>query len=664
VVTNTNDSGAGSLRQAITDANNMTGTDTIAFNIPSSDPGCNSTTQVCTIALSSNLPQIQTPMTIDGYTQPGALPNTNATGGLNTVLKIDVSGNDVPGLKPFIIIVTSNVTIKGLVINHCDIGFEVSIGISNCHIEGNFIGTNPSGTAAAGSGDGIIIASSGGGPLIIGGATAAARNLISGHFREGINSGGNFNNFNNLTVQGNLIGTDVSGQFALGNRRGISVNAFTPTIFAALNNVISGNSLNGIGIGDNGLGGSANSLSGTIQGNLIGVAVDGVTPLGNGQNGIEVAFSGTQGPTSSLIGGTAPGQGNVIAFNNIEGVKIGGIGTIGHKILGNSIFGNARLGINLVGGTEDGNGVTANDHCDGDTGSNNLQNYPVITSASSGSGQVTLAGTLNSVANSTFRVEFFSSASCDSSGFGEGQTFLGSANVTTDGNCNASFGPLTFSLPNGHTVVAATATLLDASSNPIETSEFSACATISNPPTITGAVSRKTHGAAGNFDVNLPLTGTAGVECRSGGATNDYTMIVSFAGNVTVTGNPQAQVTSGTGVIGNGGVSNGGTVTVSGNTVTIPLTSVTDQQTINVTLNGVNNASSDLPTVNVVIPMSRLLGDTSGNRTVNASDVSQTKGRIGQPVTSANFRSDVNFNGSINSADASQVKANTGHAVP
>jgi len=182
-------------------------------------------------------------------------------------------------------------------------------------------------------------------------------------------------------------------------------------------------------------------------------------------------------------------------------------------------------------------------------------------------------------------------------------------------------------------------------------------------PTATSAVSRKTHGAAGNFDVSLPLTGTTGVEDRSGGATNDFTMIVTFNGNVTVTGSPQAQVTMGTGTIGSGGVSNGGAVTVAGNVVTIPLTNVADQQTINVTLNGVNNAS-DVTTVNVVIPMSRLLGDTNGSRAVDASDVSQTKAQIGQTVSALNFRSDVKANGAINAGDVSVVKANSGHSVP
>lgn len=187
---------------------------------------------------------------------------------------------------------------------------------------------------------------------------------------------------------------------------------------------------------------------------------------------------------------------------------------------------------------------------------------------------------------------------------------------------------------------------------------------LSVPVQVTSAVSRKSHGAAGNFDVDLPLTGTTGVECRSGsGATNDFTMVVTFAGNVAVTGSPQAQVTTGAGTIGSGGVSNGGMVTVAGNVVTIPLTNVADQQTINVTLNGVNSAADSI-TANVVIPMSRLLGDTNGNRSVNASDVSQTKGRTGQAVTTTNFRSDVNANGAINAGDASLVKTSSGHAVP
>jgi hypothetical protein len=172
------------------------------------------------------------------------------------------------------------------------------------------------------------------------------------------------------------------------------------------------------------------------------------------------------------------------------------------------------------------------------------------------------------------------------------------------------------------------------------------------------AASRKTHGSAGTFHVDLPLNGTTGIECRSGGATNDHQIIVTYPGDVTVTGNPQAAVSSGMGTVGSGGVSNGGMVTVSGNVVTIPLTNVANAQTVNVALNGVNGST------NIVIPMSILVGDANGNGIVNASDVSLTKSQAGQTVGATNFRSDVNANGTINASDVSLVKSRIGTALP
>lgn len=183
-------------------------------------------------------------------------------------------------------------------------------------------------------------------------------------------------------------------------------------------------------------------------------------------------------------------------------------------------------------------------------------------------------------------------------------------------------------------------------------------------PTVTSAVSRQAHGGAGTFDVNLPLTGTPGIECRSTGGTNDYTMVVTFTGNVTVTGSPQAQVTSGTGCVGSGGVCSGN-VSVSANVVTIPLTNIANVQTIHVRLNGVNNATAtDAPATDITIPMSILIGDTNANATVNAADVAQTKARLGQAVDATNFRSDVNANGSINAADTAIIKQNSGTSLP
>ena len=177
-------------------------------------------------------------------------------------------------------------------------------------------------------------------------------------------------------------------------------------------------------------------------------------------------------------------------------------------------------------------------------------------------------------------------------------------------------------------------------------------------PVAQSAVSRKPHGGLGNFDIDMPLTGPRGVECRSGGPTNDYQLAVTFPASIDVAGNPQAQVTAGVGTIGSNGVANGGAVTVSGSVVTIPLTNVANAQTINVTLNAVNRSG------NVTIPMSILIGDANGNGAVNATDVALTKSKIGSPVDGTTFRVDLNTNGAINATDTGLVKSHLGTALP
>jgi hypothetical protein len=169
---------------------------------------------------------------------------------------------------------------------------------------------------------------------------------------------------------------------------------------------------------------------------------------------------------------------------------------------------------------------------------------------------------------------------------------------------------------------------------------------------LTAAVSRKTHGSAGIFDINLPLTGTPGLECRSGGGSGNHTIVFAFSHSV-VSGN--ASVTSGTGSVS-------GSPAFAGNTMTVNLTGVTNTQTVAVTL---SNVTDDIAEVlpNNVVTMNVLLGDTTGNESVNASDVSQTKFRSGTVVDSSNFRSDVTANGSINSSDVSLVKAGSGTAL-
>jgi hypothetical protein len=208
--------------------------------------------------------------------------------------------------------------------------------------------------------------------------------------------------------------------------------------------------------------------SGNIaQGNFIGVDITGNVALGN-SGPFRGAAILIQGGSNNSAGGTAAGAGNTMAFNK-SGVEIRGTGT-GNAVLGNSIFSNSTgIGIDIYTGFFP-NGVTANDACDADTGPNNFQNFPVLTAAPIAGGNVTISGTLNSTASTTFRVEFFSNVACHASGNGEGRTFLGFANVLTDGSCAATFTAGPFAVPGGQTIFTATAT--DPNNN---TSEFSAC---------------------------------------------------------------------------------------------------------------------------------------------------------------------------------------------
>jgi hypothetical protein len=171
------------------------------------------------------------------------------------------------------------------------------------------------------------------------------------------------------------------------------------------------------------------------------------------------------------------------------------------------------------------------------------------------------------------------------------------------------------------------------------------------PLQLVNAVSRKTHGSAGDLDIDLPLTGEAGVECRNSGG--NHLIVVTF-NNAMMSGT--ASLTNGTGTVA-------GTPTLNGNTMSVELTGVADTQKITVMLSGLmDNSAQVLP--DTPVSMYVLIGDTNGNKSVNSTDVTQTKQRSGLPVTAANFRSDVNISGSISASDIGQVKANAGHAVP
>jgi hypothetical protein len=301
------------------------------------------------------------------------------------------------------------------------------------------------------------------GPVTIGGAGAGNILSAGGHGVFAVAGG--------TVLQGNRIGTDITGTLARPNTFGVEI---TGTNLAFVGSAVIG----GVGAGEgNIISGNAGDAvriflsTATFQGNRIGTSASGGV-LGNGGYGIFVD-SGL-----ATIGGTAAGAGNTIANNGDTGVQV----RIGFPavraaseaaILGNSITGNALLGINNSAPDV----VTPNDAGDGDSGPNGLQNFPVITSATLGAGNVTVSGTLNSTAGTTFRVEIFSNQACDTTGFGEGATFLGGFDVTTDGGGNAGFGPTALAIPAGQPVLTATAT--DPAGH---TSEFSGCVTATGGP--------------------------------------------------------------------------------------------------------------------------------------------------------------------------------------
>jgi hypothetical protein len=490
------------LRDAITFANSGSGTTAINFNIP----GC---AGVCTIVISGALPTISQSVVIDGYSQPGSSPNTLAVGE-DAVLLIEISGGgglffNGPGSS----------TVQGLVLGGGTTGIEFFGGSGNT-VTGNFIGTTPTGLAAHGiGGQGVAVFTS---SNHIGGATPAARNVISACSGGGVaingasasgnvilgnyigtdasgtstlaNSGGISTQGTNTTIggaatgagnlisgttvgvassgpgtviQGNLIGTDATGNLALANGTGVNISGPMATgnhvggTAAGEGNVISGNTLYAMALVASGA---------TVEGNFIGTNPSGV-PLQNSRFGgfTAILVSGS----NNVIGGTAAGAGNVIAHNYGNGVTVTGSTSIGNTIRGNSIFENGGspgapgLGIHLGSGTM----AIPNDACDTDAGPNNQQNFPIITSASVTGGNVMVAGTLNSTASTLFQIDLYLTG-CDSSGYGEGENYLGATTATTDPACNGNFST-TVPVSGSGSIVTATAT--DPAGN---TSEFSA----------------------------------------------------------------------------------------------------------------------------------------------------------------------------------------------
>jgi hypothetical protein len=424
-------------------------------------------------------------------------------------------------------------------------------------IAGNMIGTNATGLAALGNGAGIQL---GGDHSTIGGTAAGSRNIISGNIGLGgggwdntsIIVGGNYN-----LVQGNYVGTDITGTTGLGRERGISITGAYNTIgglTAASRNIISGTSLaigiegdyatsfsnsvlgNYIGTDpsgtiavpnygvavyllgathDNTIGGTsagagnviaassigvflnsngppANGLVPTnnvIQGNLIGTDKTGTVAFGNGE-GIEV-----EAAPNNIIGGTAPGAANVIAYNSTDsGVYV--YSGSGITVRGNSIHDNGHP-----------NGVAGGIYLNSATSANNNQAAPILSSITTSATATTISGTLHSVPSTSFAIDLYANANLDPAGFLEGQTYFGSTTVTTDATGAATFTATVAAAPSGQNLFSATATNLATG----DTSQFS--------PVQVASVTTVSSSANPSL-VGQPVTFTAHVSPQLGSGTS------------------------------------------------------------------------------------------------------------------------------------------------
>ena len=412
----------------------------------------------------------------DGISLREAITAANITDGSDTVT-FNIGGG---GLQTIVVGATALPTIADTL-------------VLDATTQGGYAG-NPliqlDGTATTGSANGLTISTTTNDSTIKG-------FVVHSFADEGIEVLGD-----NNTIQNNWVGIDSNGDAAGNTEHGI-ILAFAASgnliggSGADEGNVVAGNGFSGIFLRD---AGTDNNL---VYGNLIGVRPDGVAPQANGQNGIVLSTA----VANNSIGGTGAGEGNIIAHNTLAGISVNNDAGTGNAILGNSIHDNLGLGIDLVGGTEDAFGVTANDVGDADVGANNLQNAPVLTSAiTDESTTVTISGSINSTVSTNLRIEFYANSANDSSGYGESDRYLGSTTVTTDGSGNA-----TFSTPLATTVahnewISATATVDLGGGNYGDTSEFAQSIEAIAIPIITSNGGGATAGVS--LDENLTAVTT------------------------------------------------------------------------------------------------------------------------------------------------------------
>lgn len=375
-------------------------------------------------------------------------------------------------------------------------GIDVTSGSTNISILGNTIGSATiAGTTADNGGHGIMLDTASN--VAIGNGTTNGRNVIASNGRRAITGLGTIST---ISINGNYIGTDASGNVAVTNgqaegasrRDAVAFDSGTYTNVSVLNNVIGGYTGSLVEFYNT----SASGI--TIQGNNLGVGADGISQIVFGNNEDLIYIGGNPRVYSQvLIGGSGPGQGNTIAFSNRSGVRLQSSGS-NLQVIGNTIRDNTRNGIYLIDSTSAAfisnrifnngmlgidlgeNGVTLNDAGDGDAGQNNLLNFPeTIRAVVSAPNQLSYRFTLDAPAASDgYRIEFFANATADPSGFGEGERYLGHVDIVHPGGAQiftgtlATLGPVSIG-----EAISATTTRRTAGGAWDITSEFSAVAT-------------------------------------------------------------------------------------------------------------------------------------------------------------------------------------------
>jgi trimeric autotransporter adhesin len=431
-----------SLREAIIEANGAAGADYIHFGIPGAGPH--------RINLLSALPSVTGPTIIDGYTQPGASVNTHVHAS-NAVLKVIVDAGGYSSGSSAMLNLPSTATgsiVRGLSIVDVRNGAPAVQASGDIRVQGNWFGIEPDGvTTGTLSGPAVRLDGSG---TLIGGPLIEHRNVM-------VASTSSFGAINTTAggsdqlIESNLIGLRPDGVTGQANLNGLLRNGGLQTHVVVRNNTISCNSGSVFGFGT------------SIEGNRFGSSSDGA-----GNPGCSSGRAAT-GANSIWVD-------NLFAFHTARAVEVGS-STSGVVFSRNRLFSNATFDFDL---SADGHSI--NDPLDADTGANNLQNFPVLTSARRISDtQLEISGTLSSLANTSFRIEFFGNSAITRTAL-SGSVLLADARwtgnedvvVTTEGNGEASFGPITINFPGATkvNVVSATATRLDGASNPVETSEL------------------------------------------------------------------------------------------------------------------------------------------------------------------------------------------------